>query len=225
MKSPQLILASRSVGRKELLEQLGVAFEVKISTIDEQSITDSNHFVTIQKRSHAKANDVANRHSGKSASWRTHPESRSWTHFDYSAQGQDDLSSTPSLILAADSGAILDSELFGKPKNKEDAFRIITRLSGRTHILATAMTVMEINGKTIKTVHDSITQTAVTFKNTTEPERRAYTNRYDLTRFAGAYALNVTPWDLITKIEGSYTNVIGLPFEKLLPVLTSFRVI
>jgi len=55
----KLILASQSVGRKMLLEKLGVPFEIIPSTIDEESITDSNYLVMIQKRSDAKARNVA----------------------------------------------------------------------------------------------------------------------------------------------------------------------
>ena len=56
-------------------------------------------------------------------------------------------------------------------------------------------------------------------------EIESYITRFDFTRFAGGYALNEAPWDLVTKIDGSYTNVIGLPFEVLLPILRQLKII
>jgi len=68
----------------------------------------------------------------------------------------------------------------------------------------------------------SLSQTRVTLRKMTDSEIKDYVNHYDLRRFAASYALNDTPWNLITKIDGSYTNVIGLPFEELIPVLKKF---
>ncbi len=59
----------------------------------------------------------------------------------------------------------------------------------------------------------------------TGPELESYVARYDFTRFAAGYSLNETPWDLVTKVDGSYTNVIGLPFEVLLPILRTIKII
>jgi len=58
-----------------------------------------------------------------------------------------------------------------------------------------------------------------------EAEIDEYVSRYDFTRFAAAYALNETPWNWITKIDGSYTNVIGLPFEVVLPIFKDLKLI
>ena len=59
----------------------------------------------------------------------------------------------------------------------------------------------------------------------TNPEVELYVSRYDFTRFSAGYALTETPWDMIEKVDGSITNVIGLPFEVALPIFKSLDII
>jgi septum formation protein len=65
----------------------------------------------------------------------------------------------------------------------------------------------------------------VTFRKLSTIELDSYITRFDFTRFAAGYSINEAPWDLVTKIDGSYTNVIGLPFEVLLPILRTLKII
>mgnify|MGYP001070390455 CR=1 FL=1 len=65
----------------------------------------------------------------------------------------------------------------------------------------------------------------MTFGKLSATELDQYVTRYDFTRCAAAYSLNEAPWDLVKKIDGSYTNVIGLPFEIILPILRSLELI
>ena len=66
---------------------------------------------------------------------------------------------------------------------------------------------------------EHLTTTHVTLRKLDASSLALYLSRYDFTRFAAGYALGETPWDLVTRIVGSYTNVVGLPFEVLLPIL------
>lgn len=82
----------------------------------------------------------------------------------------------------------------------------------------------EVKSGEINRWHD-LNISLVTTRKMSPTEIDSYVNRYDFTRFAASYTLNETPWDWITKVEGSYTGVIGLPFEVVLPILRKFNII
>ncbi len=200
--APDVILASQSIGRRTLLEKLGIRFRIAVTRLDEDKITDPNPLKTIQKRAVAKANEVVNNPRVYMV-----PEDRDV------------------LVIAADSMAIVGKKTYGKAIDKDDAMRILKDLMGKSHTFTTTAHIVHLsNGKVKKTWTKTI-GTKVTLAKLTGPELESYVARYDFTRFAAGYALNETPWDLVTKIDGSYTNVIGLPFEVLLPVLRSLAII
>lgn len=198
----EIILASQSVGRKTLLEKLGVRFRVIVTHVDEGTIVDKDPFTTLLRRARTKADEVIK-----------HPRIY---HFSEQAQ---------SLVIAADSMAIVGRQTFGKANDREDAKTIIKALMGKTHTFATAVSLVLVDKEQEKKRWEKIVQTRVTMRRISPAELEAYVARYDFTRFAAGYALNETPWDLVTKIDGSYTNVIGLPFEVLLPILRGLKII
>lgn len=198
----RVILASQSVGRKTLLEKLGIPFRVAITRIDEDKIVDVDPLKMIRRRAAAKANEVAE-----------HPRM-----YSVSENGKH-------LVVAGDSMAVIGKKTFGKARDRDDARTITKALMGKTHTFVTAMQVILLEGHTLKKQWEKIGKTKVTLRKLTAPELESYIGRFDFTRFAAGYALNETPWDLVTKIEGSYTNVVGLPFESLLPILRSLKII
>lgn len=197
-----VVLASQSVGRKALLEKLGIRFRVAHTRINEEAIRHPDPHALLRKRAAVKAEEVAK-----------HPRV-----YNLSDEHR-------TLVIAADSMAIIGKKAFGKSADREDAKRILKTLMGRTHTFATALVVTFFQGHTPKQKWEKVTQTRVTLRKLTAPELESYVGRYDFTRFAAAYALNETPWNLVTKIDGSYTNVIGLPFEVLLPILRKLEII
>jgi len=200
--APDVVLASQSIGRRTLLEKLGIRFRVAVTRLDEDKITDPNPLKTIQKRAVAKANEVVNNPRVYMI-----PEDREV------------------IVIAADSMAIVGKKMYGKALDRPDATHMLKELMGKTHVFTTVMHVVYLDkGKVKKTWTKTVT-TKVTLRKLTGPELESYVNRYDFTRFAAGYALNETPWDLVTKVDGSYTNVIGLPFEVLLPILRSIKII
>jgi len=200
---PDVILASQSIGRRALLEKLGVRFRSVVARIDEEHITDKNPETMIKKRAAAKAREVV-----------AHPRV-------YTLPEQRE-----ALIVAADSMAIIGAKVYGKPVDREDARTMIKILMGRTHTFVTAVSIvlLGIDGKVKKTWEKSVS-THVTLQKLSPVELDSYIARFDLTRFSASYAINDAPWDLVTKIDGSYTNVIGLPFEVLLPILRQLKII
>lgn len=198
----ELVLASQSIGRKSLLEKLGVRFRVIVTHVDENKIIDTDPFNMLKRRAMAKADEIVQ-----------HPRV-------YSISEQ-----AKTLVIAADSMAIVGKKSYGKAEDRDDAKKIIKQLMGRSHIFGTAVSLVLMENGKEKKRWEKIEKTKVTLKKLTNPELDMYVARYDFTRFAGGYALNETPWDLVTKIEGSYTNVVGLPFEVLLPILRSLDII
>lgn len=198
----EVVLGSQSVGRRMLLEKLGLRFRVIVTHVDENKIVDANPFNLLKRRAAAKADELI-----------IHPRV-----YNLSEQAK-------SLVIAADSMAVLGKKTFGKAESREDAKHIIRELMGKTHAFATAVCIV-LYDKTHEVKRwEKIVTTKVTVRKLTNPELDLYVHRYDFTRFAAGYALNETPWDLVTKIDGSYTNVIGLPFEVLLPILRSQEII
>lgn len=197
-----LILASQSIGRRMLLEKLGVRFRVIATRVNEDEITGSDPFATIRKRAAAKADEIA-----------SHP----------GVYGISETAKT--LVIAADSMGIIGKRTFGKPVDREGVKTMVKSLMGKTHTFGTAIHVVYIEASQIKKRWEKVVKTKVTLKKLTPVELDSYVSRYDLSRFAAGYAFNEAPWDLVSKIDGSYTNVIGLPFEVLLPILRSLKII
>jgi septum formation protein len=200
--APDVILASQSIGRKSLLEKLGIRFRVAVTRVDEDKITDPNPLKTIQKRAIAKAMEVVDNPRVYMV-----PEDREV------------------LVIAADSMAIVGKKTYGKAIDKDDTIRILKELMGKAHVFTTVVHIVHLDKGKVKKTWTKVEETKVTMRKMTGPELESYTNRYDFTRYAAAYALNETPWDLVTKVDGSYTNVVGLPFEVLLPILRSLKII
>lgn len=200
--APDVILASQSVGRKMLLEKLGLRFRIAVTRLDEDKITDPNPLKTIQKRAIAKAMEIVENPRVYMV-----PEDREV------------------VVIAADSMAVLGKKTYGKALDRTDAARILKDLMGKTHVFTTTVHVVHMDHGKVKKSWTKTVMTKVTLRKMTGTELESYISRYDFSRFAAGYALNETPWDLVTKIDGSYTNVIGLPFEFLLPILRTLKII
>lgn len=199
---PDVVLASQSIGRRMLLEKLGLRFRVAVTRVDEEKITDSDPLVTLKRRAAAKADEVV-----KNPRVYMIPEERE------------------TLLIAADSMAIVGKKIYGKAKDRDDAKVILKALMDRSHTFATTVVLVHMKGHTVKKRWEKTVKTTVALGKLPPSELESYVGRYDFTRFAAGYALNETPWDLVTKIDGSYTNVIGLPFEVLLPILRQLKII
>lgn len=200
--APDVVLASQSIGRKMLLEKLGIRFRIAVTRLDEDKITDPNPLKTIQKRAIAKGSEVVNNPRVYMV-----PEDREV------------------IVIAADSMAVVGKKIYGKALDREDAAKILKELMDKTHVFTTVLHVIQMDKGKVKKSWTKTVTTKVTLRKLSGMELESYISRYDFTRFAAGYALNETPWDLVTKIDGSYTNVIGLPFEVLLPILRATKII
>lgn len=123
------------------------------------------------------------------------------------------------IIIAADTMVFLDGLRLGKPRNEEDAAKMLRSLSGRTHIVCTGMSVAR--GRQIVTESET---TAVRFRDLTDAEIAAYIASGDPMDKAGSYGIQGKPALFVSGIEGDYFNVMGLPLHRLGQMLKKFDV-
>ncbi len=173
-----IILASASARRRELMTLMGLDFQVIPSQADE-NIELCAPEVYVKILAEKKARDVALKY----------PET---------------------CVVGADTIVVLDGDIIGKPVDKEDAFNILSRLSGQTHTVYTGIAVIH-GDRCIK----ECDATKVTFADIPEVELRRYIDSRDPLDKAGAYGVQGPFCVNITRIEGSFFTVVGLPVHLL----------
>ncbi len=182
-----IILASGSPRRQEILKNIGISFSVKKSDADESMEDGIAPSLSAMKLSLLKATDVAKN------------------------EGSD------SLVIGADTIVVSpDGEILGKPKNEDDAKKMLKMLSGKKHSVITGVSVMRTFDAKATSFFVS---TDVYFKELTETEIMWYLATKEPFDKAGAYGIQGLGAILIEKIEGDYFNVVGLPVSKLVDVL------
>lgn len=188
----RLILASSSPRRQELLRQLVSSFEVIKPEINEARLTAEAPVAYAERLSREKAAAVANM-----------------------------LDASPALIIAADT-IVIDHEgaLLGKPAAAADARRMLRHLRGRAHEVVTAFTLRQTANPPRKITRHARTQ--VVMRNYSDAEIDAYINSGDPFDKAGGYAIQHKTFQPVARIEGSYSNVVGLPLDELRAVLSGF---
>ena len=125
------------------------------------------------------------------------------------------------IIIGADTIVVLDGEMLGKPNNGEDAVRMLERLSGRTHTVVTGVALVEVPGD--RSVVE-VESTKVTFREIPEEEIREYVDGGSPLDKAGAYGIQDDYGAVfVTRIEGCYYNVVGLPLARLHAMMRVFQ--
>lgn len=124
------------------------------------------------------------------------------------------------LILAADTTVVLDGEILGKPADAEDARRMLRQLSGRTHEVITGIALLGLPGGTLRLADEA---TLVTFAQISDAEIETYVATGEPVDKAGAYAIQGGAARFVTRLEGSYSNVVGLPVELVKRMLEENR--
>lgn len=119
------------------------------------------------------------------------------------------------LVIGADTVVALGRRLFGKPRDRRDAVRMLAALSGKTHEVVTAVC---LAGARLEVFAD---RTLVTFRRLTPRAIAAYLDRVHVLDKAGAYAIQERGDALVRRIAGSFTNVVGLPVERLRTALAA----
>ena len=185
-----IILASNSPRRRELLAQIGIRdFQILSPDVDEAVEPGLSPARMVEALSLRKAQAAAGR------------------------AGAEDL------IIAADTVVALDGRVLGKPRDQEEAFAMLSALSGREHRVYTGVTVLR--GGQAATEHE---ETAVAFRALSPEEIRDYIATGEPMDKAGAYGIQGVGALLVQGIRGDYCNVVGLPLFRLGRMLSGFGV-
>lgn len=195
----QVILASASPRRKELLEEAGVAFTVRRPQAPVDERLDPDQLVdpveAAKKLAEKKAGVVV----------------------------QEILAENPQghfIVLGADTMVVHDGEVFGKPRNLDDAKRMLRELAGSTHEVVTAVSLWMIAAPTGEDVSVGFRTLAdvsrVTFKPLTDEEIADYLRKGESFDKAGAYAIQGEGAALVERYEGAFDTIVGLPVQRLL---------
>lgn len=115
-------------------------------------------------------------------------------------------------VLAADTMISYGGRIYGKPRDRKAAVRLLRSLSGKTHVLGTGVVLQKGSFRIVKFVTSKVTVRD-------NPPVEKIVSRMDPTRYAGGYAIRARNDPLIRRIDGSVTNVIGLPMEVVEPLL------
>ena len=202
----RIILGSASPRRRELLAQIGVDFEVRVSDKDEiykSSIPEE----IVKELSLMKAENVAS----------DLLENAVDDHAGSTAGEEKAIKDT--VIIGADTIVVLDDEILGKPSDEEDAVCMLTRLQGREHWVYTGVAVLDFGSDGKKTVINYPVGTKVYVNAMTEDEIRAYVATKDPLDKAGAYGIQGRFAAYIDRIDGDYYNVVGLPVSRVYQTL------
>jgi len=181
----QIILASASPRRKELLEKAGIKFTVAESKLKEYFDLKLKSRKLVEKLSLEKAKAVCKKNN-------------------------------KSIVIAADTLVECRGKILGKPKNEEDAKKMLGFLNGKMHYVITGFTIYDTQKN--KFITKSVAS-KVYFNKISKKEIDDYVDLKKPFDKAGAYGIQELPKEFIKNIEGDYTNIIGLPINALLKEL------
>ncbi|HEU4332955.1 MAG TPA: Maf family protein [Candidatus Eisenbacteria bacterium] len=194
---PLLVLASRSPRRSELLTLVGAHFDVSPADVDESALPGERPDAHVLRLSETKARAA-------------------WAAREAAAGG----SAEETLVLGADTIVTLDREILGKPAGPEEAARMLSSLSGRIHEVWTGIFLLDPSRN--RGVGEAV-RSIVKFARLTGEEIEGYVATGEPLDKAGAYAVQGYGAAFVEAIEGSYTNVVGLPLGHLRHLLRLAR--
>jgi septum formation protein len=125
-----------------------------------------------------------------------------------------------SCVISADTIVVLNDELFGKPIDDQDAFRMLKKLSGQTHQVMTAMVIQSLSFK-----EEVLSVTNVKMTSLSDEDIFAYIKTQEPMDKAGAYAIQGKAGWMIEKIEGDFYTVVGLPLNQCMSILRKNQVV
>ena len=126
------------------------------------------------------------------------------------------------VVLAADTLVTIDGEVLGKPVDLDDAVRMLRRLSAGSHEVWTGVRIKDAARRRTRTFHE---MSRVHFRKLDEAAIRDYLRKIEPLDKAGAYAAQGYGTEIIERIEGSFSNVVGLPMEKTSAALRAFGIL
>ena len=187
----RLILASSSPRRAEVLRNAGFVFEIRPADVDET------------RQPHEAAEDYVRRVAQAKARAIAEPARADRER---------------AIVIAADTIVLAEGQILGKPRDAEDARRMLRLFSGKTHEVLTALSVINVPAAK-EALH--VEKTRVEFLKRSEEEMETYIQTGEPLDKAGAYGIQGIAGRFATRIEGCYFNVLGLPLSRLWTTLQS----
>ncbi len=188
----KLILASASPRRSEILRNAGIQFEICSADVDESRLDNESPGDYVRRLALAKA---------------------------VSASGNNPNLGADVLIIGADTVVVVDADVLGKPTSRDDAKRMLRKVSGRMHDVHTGLALLQTSGMQRRVVEEI---TRVHFAHLSDQEIEDYLATGEPFDKAGAYAIQGMGGRFVTRIEGCYFNVMGLPLARLWTLLREF---
>lgn len=185
----KLVLGSQSPRRKELLGHIGIPFEIRTADLEEVS-THADPVEVVRDLALQKGLAVL----------QTYKEDES------------------PLVISSDTIVCLGDVIYNKPNDVADARRILSELSGKTHIVRTAVAFHTFD----RAPHSFVVETSVTFENISSDVMEVYLATGDSLDKAGAYGIQGPSLTFISKISGSYSCVVGFPLSDVVDALKQF---
>lgn len=197
-----IILASASPRRKQLLESAGIVATVEVADIDESHGDGEKAADYVARMAYQKAEAVVRRHLS-----------------DLSIDKSTDKSvGSDVVVVAADTIVVVDGVILGKPASRDEAFSMLKRLVSRRHDVMTAVAIADLAGRAPKWQRFVVT-THVEFGDVDDARLWAYIDSGEPMDKAGAYGIQSGAASFVRCIEGSYTNVVGLPLYETVSAL------
>ena len=181
---PEIVLASRSPRRKDILEKLNLSFTIDPPDIDESPLKNESPINYVQRISAAKADLVAQRHDQQC------------------------------IVIAADTTVDLNGEIFGQPRDLDEARLMIQKLSGKTHNVHTAISVRHN-----REIANAVDTASVRMREVSSELLEWYIGTGESTGKAGAYAVQGHGAAMVADLAGEIDTVIGLPVGLLIGML------
>ena len=187
MSAPQIVLASASPRRKELLTRIGLEIAIMPADIDETVLPGELPEAHVKRLSLAKAQAIADRDE-INGRW----------------------------FIGSDTVVVRDNVILGKPADEADAAVMLRSLAGRSHRVVSGYAVVDRQKNCFESIAIS---TRVTFRELTDAEIAGYIATGEPADKAGAYGIQGVGACLVSSIDGSYTNVVGLPLCEVVETL------
>ena len=189
----QIILASASKRRQDLLKMINLDYKVIVS--DEEEVIDKSLTVleNCQNISYQKALNVLKKVK------------------------------EDSIIISCDTVVCKDNELIGKPKDKLDATSMLKKLSGTSHIVYSCLTVLKVKNQKIIEEYKKVGKCLVYVDSLSDEEIEDWINKGNPYNKAGGYAIQEEFGKYVTKVEGDFYSIVGLPLNKLYQILKNIN--
>lgn len=194
----RLVLASQSPRRRELLSILGIDFDIRVSNCEE-IITSSEPGQVTMELAKQKAMAVADELK---------------TEY-FSGEDNADSDKRPVVVIGADTVVAVDGEILGKPKDKDEARRMISKLSGKSHQVFTGVALVTVKNGEISCEDLFAEKTEVEVAEMSEQEIETYISTDEPYDKAGGYGIQGIFGKFVSGIKGDYNNVVGLPVHRL----------